>query len=175
MSAPNGPSPSNWMATGGISQSQQSAASSLQQAGSHMSPQNSLPGMPRPVQSQPNVSVQSSLGLGFGNQVAPNTSQSFPLAGGEPTPNGMQHGGPMSGQHPALPNQQMMKPVMGQSVLSLPAPLAKNVFENAFKSYCQRANMKLEQGWLQIENRTIDLHSLHTHVMQEGGFSKVCM
>ena len=58
-------------------------------------------------------------------------------------------------------------------VLPLTPPLDKTRFDNTWKTFCQQKNIKINPNLLQIDNRPIDLHALHTIVMQEGGSRKV--
>jgi hypothetical protein len=64
-------------------------------------------------------------------------------------------------------------PVNVGGVAQLPPPLEKARFENAYKTWVVTENMKHDSQLMNADGRAIDLHALHMHVMEEGGFSKV--
>ena len=84
---------------------------------------------------------------------------------GQPNPNGMPNGGP-GGM--ASINSSMI----AQLIASIP-PLEPGTFENNFKSFCARRNRPFNPQLLTIDNRQVDLQTLHAIVMQEGGAAKV--
>ncbi|RDB30960.1 hypothetical protein Hypma_000130 [Hypsizygus marmoreus] len=99
----------------------------------------------------------------YSNQMSPNMGQQFALpmnnAGGSissPASIGA------SGGHPS---PSLSGP--------LPPPLDKATFESTYKNFCASKGVKHEMRLLSVEGRNIDLHALHTQVMQEGGLSKV--
>jgi len=55
----------------------------------------------------------------------------------------------------------------------MPPPLDKPRFEPAYKRYCNVRGLHPEARLLSVDNRPIDLHSLHVQVMSEGGAAKV--
>ncbi|KAF9466460.1 hypothetical protein BDZ94DRAFT_1233709 [Collybia nuda] len=97
----------------------------------------------------------------FSNQMSPHMGQPFPYPqnGANNIPASV---GPSQG------------PTMAMSMsMQLPPPLEKARFDNAYKSFVQNRNIKHEMGLMNVEGRQIDLHALHTYVMQEGGYNKV--
>ncbi|KAG5651516.1 hypothetical protein H0H81_008353 [Sphagnurus paluster] len=130
------------------------------QQGSHLIP----PGISsRPPSGQPPHTQQHpggpAPGRPFPNQMSPNLNPQFPFnisnVSSPPSigPSGIQ----------STPSGNM----------SLPPPLEKNQFDSAYKNYCANHNIKHEPRLMNFEGREIDLYSLHTHVMQEGGWPKV--
>ncbi|PBL03883.1 hypothetical protein ARMGADRAFT_1004572 [Armillaria gallica] len=55
-----------------------------------------------------------------------------------------------------------------------PPPLEKTRFEAAYMNYLNSKGLNRDvRAVAMIENRPVDIHALHTHVMQEGGAAKV--
>ena len=54
-----------------------------------------------------------------------------------------------------------------------PPPLEKPRFDSAYKNWAMSRNLKHDMRLMSVEGRNIDLYALHTHVMNEGGWSKV--
>jgi hypothetical protein len=85
-----------------------------------------------------------------------------------------------SGLVPQLPSQQqqisrtaLQPPGMHNPMLQMIPPLDKSRFELAFKNFCNNKQIKIDPRLLSVNNRSIDLHILHTFVMREGGEAKV--
>lgn len=96
-------------------------------------------------------------GASFPNQMSPHMGQQFPY--------------PNNGGNAAAPAGPPQVPTLS---MQLPPPLEKARFDNAYKSFVQNRNIKHEMRLMNVEGRQIDLYALHTHVMQEGGYNKVC-
>ena len=113
-------------------------------------PQNMVP--PRSV-----TTPQQLLPVQMPTQVSPNISNQYPFQ----IPG---HGNPQlrNDQTPQLPQ-----------FMQIPPPLEKPRFEAAYKSYCNTKGLHHEARLLSVDNRPIDLHSLHVQVMSEGGAAKV--
>jgi hypothetical protein len=73
---------------------------------------------------------------------------------------------------PSSGNAQARHDQVAQASFGLP-PLDKATFEATYKKFCITNKMQHNSQLLSIESRPIDLHSLHFHVMSEGGFAKV--
>ncbi|KAF8876731.1 hypothetical protein BD779DRAFT_1559591 [Infundibulicybe gibba] len=65
---------------------------------------------------------------------------------------------------------QQSQPAQNIFSVQIP-PMDKQNFETTFKNFC--VNKGLKPAGLMIEHRPVDIHALHTCVMQEGGFQKV--
>ncbi|KAF9256562.1 hypothetical protein L218DRAFT_881447, partial [Marasmius fiardii PR-910] len=52
-------------------------------------------------------------------------------------------------------------------------PLPKERFSISYKNFCDSKQIKHNPLLLSIDNVAIDLHSLHTEVMKEGGLERV--
>jgi len=135
-----------------------------QSQGNHLLNQGLVPPRTIPTPQQPPQSIPQHPGLftnGMGAPSGPFASNNMQQ---QPQP-------PVGGAQPGKPGGSI--PTFG----ALPpgaVPLDKARFENAFKGFCVKQNLKPDVRLLSIENRSpIDLHALHVHVMQEGGFAKV--
>lgn len=51
--------------------------------------------------------------------------------------------------------------------------MSLEMFGRAHHSYCQRNGIAIDQNLLQLEGRLVDLHALHTEVLNHGGWSRV--
>lgn len=165
-------------------QQQQAAGAGGSWQGGPQSFENSPNPMARAMQPQGQPNPQPSPGHNHA-QVQGTHLLTQPLAPPRsgPTPHQIPHPAPgvngVSGGGPSFPNQ--MSPHLnnvGNSAPTgfqlLPPPLAKERFDNAYSSFVQSRNMTHEARLMNVEGRQIDLYALHTHVMQEGGFNKVC-
>jgi ARID/BRIGHT DNA binding domain len=52
-------------------------------------------------------------------------------------------------------------------------PLEKARFDLTYKTFCHRMGLKPDQRLLTIDSQPIDLHALHSEVLQEGGLKNV--
>ncbi|KAF9474670.1 hypothetical protein BDN70DRAFT_772213, partial [Pholiota conissans] len=52
-------------------------------------------------------------------------------------------------------------------------PLDKGRFDAAFKSFCQKRQLRVEPRATTIDGRQVDLHQLHREIIQEGGMNIV--
>ncbi|KAF7973288.1 hypothetical protein HWV62_15663 [Athelia sp. TMB] len=76
-------------------------------------------------------------------------------------------------QHAAMQQQaQSQQPNRMQSQ-TLPPPLDKAKFEESYAVFRSNRPMNINEQMMQIDNRPIDLYSLHYHVLSEGGGNKV--
>jgi hypothetical protein len=124
---------------------------------------------PSPLQlhTQPNHSQQQ-------NVVPPRsalTSQQFPGQNtGQMSPNALsQSSFQITGQAKAqLRNEHNFH----SSFMQIP-PLEKARFDSAYKSYCTNKGVLHDPRLMSVDDRPIDLHSLHVQVMSEGGGAKV--
>ncbi|KAK1229093.1 hypothetical protein PQX77_007855 [Marasmius sp. AFHP31] len=113
---------------------------------------NSSP-FPHPNQSNPSS-------LPFNNIGAPNNSQA-------PQP-----GGVMPNNPAANPGTNALNPGSFPIPQHYP-PLAKDRFLVTYKNFCAQKRLVHDQSLLSSENLNIDLHTLHSEVMKEGGWASV--
>lgn len=66
----------------------------------------------------------------------------------------------------AMPNGQNANQMV-------PPPLDKAKFEESYAAFCSTRPIVRDERAMQIDNRPIDLHSLHANVLTEGGAEKV--
>ncbi|KAF5367438.1 hypothetical protein D9758_003807 [Tetrapyrgos nigripes] len=140
----------------GPSQPTNHLQSNLQSSPSQPHPQTSH-GPPRPGPNQ--------LGPPFHNQSNPN----FPINrmnSQQPPNNGAGAGNmPPNAANPNQPSVPMMS-------FNIP-PLEKSRFEASFKTWCQTKSILIDQRMLNIDGRPIDLYTLHSSVIREGGLGNV--
>ncbi|KZP28265.1 hypothetical protein FIBSPDRAFT_711070, partial [Athelia psychrophila] len=55
----------------------------------------------------------------------------------------------------------------------LPPPLDKAKFEEAYAVYRNNLPVNINEQMMQLDNQPIDLHTLHFHVLTEGGGNMV--
>jgi hypothetical protein len=137
-----------------------SSPSHLHAQANNLMSQNAVPPRsgPTPHQQHPNGP--------FPTQMSPNMGPQFPF----------QMNGPQSGSAPGGaggPQTQQAPQNMQNPFLQMPPPLEKGRFEGAYKSYCATKNIVHDARLMSVESRPIDLHALHTQVMNEGGGKKV--
>lgn len=102
-------------------------------------------------------------GAAFSNQMSPNMAPQFQF----PTNSGGANASsPLSGGTLNSQSASTLHP-------SLLPPLDKTRFESAYRNFSANKGLKLEAGLMNVDGKTIDLHALHTCVMEEGGFQKV--
>ncbi|KAF9256357.1 hypothetical protein L218DRAFT_911412 [Marasmius fiardii PR-910] len=88
------------------------------------------------------------------------------------------------GAQPGMPNTGVNPNHMGNNMLVGPSaaalgpqqpvpPLAKERFSTSYKNFCNSKQITHNPRLLSIDNLTIDLHTLHTEVMKEGGLGPV--
>lgn len=82
----------------------------------------------------------------------------------------MQNGN-MAAALAAMNNYSHMQQQQQQS--QLPLPLEKPQFDVSFKNFCNKHGIMLDERVLSVDNRPVNLHSLHIYVMQEGGGAMV--
>ncbi|KAF7964453.1 hypothetical protein HWV62_7575, partial [Athelia sp. TMB] len=76
-------------------------------------------------------------------------------------------------QHAAMQQQAQSQQPNGMQSQTLPPPLDKAKFEESYAAFRSNRPMNINEQMMQIDNRPIDLHSLHYHVLSEGGGNKV--
>ncbi|PFH46808.1 hypothetical protein AMATHDRAFT_50769 [Amanita thiersii Skay4041] len=76
-------------------------------------------------------------------------------------------------QHQQIPRATLHPGNLPTQVLQTIPPLDKARFDQAFKNYCANKQIKIDPRMLTLNNTLIDLHLLHSIVMQEGGEAKV--
>ncbi|KAF5382094.1 hypothetical protein D9615_004211 [Tricholomella constricta] len=134
------------------------------QQGNHLLPQGMVA---RPTSGQQHTTPGGpggpSAGRSFSNQMSPNMNPQFSFSANN------NNGNPSSSPSMGPPGVQTTP----SGNMQLPPPLEKNRFESAYKSYSATKGVKLEPRLMNVDGREIDLYLLHTHVMQEGGWSKV--
>ncbi|THV03176.1 hypothetical protein K435DRAFT_852065 [Dendrothele bispora CBS 962.96] len=103
----------------------------------------------------------------------PTPNAPFHTPMGNPTfpfnPNSQQN--PGSGPSSNLPNPNGGPPVP-MMTFNIP-PLDKGRFDGAFRAWCHQKSISIDQRLLDIGGRPIDLYSLHSYVIQEGGLANV--
>ncbi|THU99966.1 hypothetical protein K435DRAFT_719368 [Dendrothele bispora CBS 962.96] len=103
----------------------------------------------------------------------PTPNAPFHTPMGNPTfpfnPNSQQN--PGSGPSSNLPNPNGGPPVP-MMTFNIP-PLDKGRFDGAFRAWCHQKAISIDQRLLDIGGRPIDLYSLHSYVIQEGGLANV--
>lgn len=78
---------------------------------------------------------------------------------------------------PGLPNNNnntagKQFQMMSQNI-ALPPPLDKAKFEESYAAFCTSRPIPRDERLMKIDNRSVDLHALHHHVLSEGGSNKV--
>jgi hypothetical protein len=126
----------------------------------HMSPNQQLQSM-LSAQSNAQNGSQMSLQPGQGPPRSLSTQQLMPGRG-----NGTQ---PSPNLAPQFPQQLNATATSGAVV----PPLDRNRFNGSYRHFCQTKKLKLDNRMLSIQNRPIDLHSLHVEVMNAGGHHRV--
>ncbi len=184
-----GPGPASMQAAGWNNAAQPFDAAARNQLG--QAP-NQL--QPSPMQPSPSISQAHSQSSHIG--MVPPRTQPTPLGQNTPqqapspfTNNGPPATGPSfpfpaNGTQPSMagPSQQNPNGAMSAQAGNMMAfggmaglaPLEKVRFENAFKSYCAKRELKIDARSLTIDNRTVDLHHLHCEMIKEGGSGAVC-
>jgi hypothetical protein len=127
----------------------------------------------QPSQSQPPNFPSAQIGQGRPSNIQPSPLQlhaqpNHPQQNSLPArtaPAQQQLPQPM-GQISQTPNQLSFRP-------GLIPPLDKTRFDSAYQSYCETQNVRPDAHMMSVENRTIDLHLLHMHVIHEGGVGRV--
>jgi hypothetical protein len=82
------------------------------------------------------------------NQISPGVANQFP-----------------GNQLPLLNGQNMVQ-------FALPPPLDKSKFEESYHTFRSNRPITRDERLLQVDNRPIDLHTLHYHVLSEGGMTQ---
>ncbi|RDB26854.1 hypothetical protein Hypma_005328 [Hypsizygus marmoreus] len=119
-----------------------------------------------PQRSHPDVEGEANAGP-HRNQISPNVDQQLAVPARAPASviEGSASSPPAlgtAGVHPTPP-----------ALTHLPSPLDRATFESNYKDFCASKGIKHEMRLLALDGRHIDLHMLHTEVMQEGGLAKV--
>ncbi|KAJ7573924.1 hypothetical protein C8J56DRAFT_803727 [Mycena floridula] len=91
-----------------------------------------------------------------------------PFNGNQGNPNANLNPGAANGTSQQLVASQLMNNIMHQ----LPPPLEKQRFDGTYRTFCESKGSSYPP-YVQIDDRPIDLHTLHTLVMQAGGYKKV--
>lgn len=124
---------------------------------------NLHPGAQNSIQRSGPTPLGPQLNPPFPNTMGTNMANQYPFSN---------NANPAANAPLSLPNQQQQQ--QPQPVLQLPPPLEKVRFEQLFSRYCQSKGVTPDPRILQIDNGgRIDLHALHTLVMQHGGMANV--
>jgi hypothetical protein len=161
MQQQNSQGPQNWIAAAHAAAAQQNNAQPLLGfQNPQMSPNQQLQSMISVQSNAPNAS-QISLQPGQGPPRSLSTNQQVMPGrgnGNQPSPN--------------LPSQfaQLNATANGGAVVP---PLDRTRFNGSYRHFCQTKKLKLDNRLLTIQNRPIDLHSLHVEIMNAGGQQRV--
>jgi hypothetical protein len=77
----------------------------------------------------------------------------------------------MSNQYPGN-NQFLTQNGQNVSPFPLPPPLDKAKFEESYTAFRSSRPIIRDERLMQVDNRPVDLHALHYHVLSEGGGAK---
>jgi hypothetical protein len=167
--AQGGQKPQAWISQPAQSQAQGFTTAHMNQSGTSL-PQNQtqapitqLHGPPNRLPSQNSVPPRSNptpqqmLAAPLPSQMSPSMANNFPFAMANLRPSSMSQSQPP-------PQPQFMQ---------APPALEKVRFDNAYTSWCSKQNIHLDTNRPVIDNRPVDLHALHTQVMNAGGANAV--
>ncbi|KAL0565482.1 hypothetical protein V5O48_016545 [Marasmius crinis-equi] len=151
-------------------------------------PQSQPNGQPSPSPAHaPAVSNGGAVRPGVQSPHNPNAGSPFPNPqssppnlpfnnmGAQNNPQAPQPGGAMSNNPAAanIGNNMMGHPQAPNGNSSPFPPLVKERFNITYKNWCNQKHVSHDQRLLSIDNLSIDLHTLHTEVMKEGGLGPV--
>lgn len=152
--------PAAWLSQPGSAQSQ-----GFQMRGAPQLPARG-PSQPQNLQSSPQLHPPGQLPQNGLAPQRPGSTSRQPMSG--------QMGNQMS---PNLPNQftaSQFPMQNGQSLAQfLPPPLDKAKFDESYAAFSRGRGIQRNEQNLSVDNRPIDLHSLHFNVLSEGGAMKV--
>lgn len=145
--------------------------------------QNQAPWMQQPPNQAAGFPMRNGPQLPARGPSQPQTSPQMPQMGQTnpeqqrpgSTPHQLMPGQVPSQMSPALSNQFAGNRSNGQNMgqLTLPPPLEKGKFDESFAAFCSSRPTPRDERLRLIDNRPVDLHKLHFHVMREGGAPKV--
>lgn len=152
---PNGANQSPWLSQAGSAQSQGFQIRGVPQLPSRgpSQPQN-----PQAVhQANPPNQIQQN---NLGPQRPVSTSRQVPTQMSPPSSN------QFTGNQFSTSNGQSL------AQFPLPPPLEKAQFQESYAAFCSNHSIVYDERLMSVDNRPVDLHALHHHVLSEGGATK---